>query len=107
MFAAQSGTEIDGGGSRTEWAVTEGLGDTLHAEVFSSSSHSYFQAPNYAQLLPEAAAALCGFQGRVFHKTGIRNKEGSLFWCCFFLIFSSHFPKLFALIVALLPSSKM
>lgn len=77
MFAIQNGTEIDGAESRTEQALTQGLGDTLHAEVFNSSSRSHLQPPNHA--LPEAAAALCGFQGSVFHKTGIQNKEGSLF----------------------------
>lgn len=84
MFATQNGTEIDGAESRTAQALTEGFGDTLHAEVFNSSSRSHLQAPNYAQLLPEAAAVLCGFQGSVFHKTGIQNKEGSLFCCRFF-----------------------
>lgn len=79
MFATQSSTEIDGAESRTEQALMEGLGDTWHAKVFNSSSSSHLQPPNYAQLLPEAAAALCGFQGSVFHKTGIENKEGSLF----------------------------
>lgn len=79
MFAIQNGTEIDGAESRTEQALTEGLGDTLHGEVFNSSSRSHLQPLNHAQLLPEAAAALCSFQGSVFHKTGIQNKEGSLF----------------------------
>jgi len=79
MFAAENGTEIDGGESRTEQALMKGLGDTLHAEVFNSSSCSHLQPPNYAQLLPEAAAVLCGFQGSILHRTGIPNKEGSLF----------------------------
>lgn len=62
---------MDGAASGAEQALAEGLGAALHAEVFHSSSRSHLQPPNYAQLLPEAAAARCGFQGSVFHKTGI------------------------------------
>lgn len=58
MPPTQNSPKIDGAGRRAEHALTEGLGDTLLAEVFNSSSRSHPQPPNYAQRLPEAAAVL-------------------------------------------------
>lgn len=61
--------------SEQRWSRASSDGDSLHAEICNPSSCPHLQPPNDAQLLAQAAAALCGFQGSVSHTTGIQTEE--------------------------------